>query len=84
MDISESIFSRMIELGFTQSGLADNTGMDRRQISRIITGRQSITLSTLAKLEVALSFRLDEGFTYVSPSAGQTSSTKDPDPPAST
>lgn len=83
MDISGSVFSRMNELGMTQSDLAAKTGMDRSQISRIITGKQNITLSTLAKLEVALSFRLDEGFTHVTPSAGQTFTTKVPEPPVS-
>ena len=64
MDISSSVYSRMKELGITQNDLADLCGMDRSQISRIITGKQNITLSTLAKLEVALSFRMDQGFTY--------------------
>lgn len=64
MDISGSIFRRMTELGMNQSELAEKTGMDRSQISRIITGKQNITIATLAKLEIALSFRLDKGFVY--------------------
>lgn len=64
MDISGSVYARMKELGITQNELAELCDMDRSQISRIITGKQNITLSTLAKLEVALSFRMDQGFTY--------------------
>lgn len=65
MDISGSVYARMKELGITQNELAELCDMDRSQISRIITGKQNITLSTLAKLEVALSFRMDSGFRYV-------------------
>lgn len=64
MDISGSIFTRMKELGMTQNDLAEKTGMERSQISRIIKGQQNITLSTLSKLEIALGFRLDKGFVY--------------------
>lgn len=64
MDISGSIFTRMKELGMTQSNLAEKTGMERNQISRIITGQQNMTPSTLYKLEIALGFRLDKGFVY--------------------
>lgn len=64
MDISGSVYTRMKELGITQNDLAELCDMDRSQISRIITGKQNITLGTLAKLEVALSFRMDQGFTY--------------------
>lgn len=64
MDISGSVYARMKELGVTQNELAKLCDMDRSQISRIITGKQNITLSTLAKLEVAPSFRMDQGFTY--------------------
>ncbi len=64
MDISGSVYTRMKELGITQNDLAGLCDMDRSQISRIISGKQNITLGTLAKLEVALSFRMDQGFTY--------------------
>ncbi len=64
MDISGSIYTRMRELGMTQNDLAKKTGMDRSQISRIITGQQNMTLLSLSKLEVALAFRLDSGFVY--------------------
>ena len=71
MDISGAVFTRMTELGITQEKLAEMAGMDRSQISRIITGKQNITLSTLARLECALSFRLDAGFEYDSSAAAQ-------------
>lgn len=64
MDISGSVYARMKELGINQNQLAELCGMDRSQISRIIAGKQNLTLGTLAKLEVALSFRMDQGFVY--------------------
>lgn len=65
MDISGSIFARMEEMGITQSELAKRLDMDESQVSRIIRGKRNITLKTLAKIEIALDFRLDEGFTYM-------------------
>lgn len=64
MDISGSVFTRMKELGMTQNDLAEKTGRERSQISRIIKGQQNITLSMLSKLEIALGFRLDKGFVH--------------------
>jgi DNA-binding Xre family transcriptional regulator len=65
MDISASVYKRMKELGLTQSELAERMGADRSQISRILAGSMNITLRTIARLEEALNFRLDAGFTYV-------------------
>lgn len=64
MDISSAIYLRMRELGLTQSELASRLGMDEGQVSRIIRGKQNITIKTLARIEVALDFRLDSGFDY--------------------
>lgn len=64
MDISGSVYLRMKELGLTQRELAERTKMDRSQISRILSGKQNLTIATLAKLETALDFRLDAGFAY--------------------
>lgn len=69
MDISGSVYTRMKELGMTQTELAAKSGIDRARISKIISGKHNITIATLAKLEVALSFRLDSGFSYGDESA---------------
>lgn len=64
MDISASVYRRLGELGLTQAQLAERMGVDQGRISRIITGKQNMTIGTIAKLEEALDFRLDEGFRY--------------------
>ncbi|MGR1082667.1 helix-turn-helix domain-containing protein [Olegusella massiliensis] len=64
MDISASMYRRMKELGMTQVQLAQKMGIDQGRISKIITGKQNLTVSTLAKIEVALGFNLDSGFRY--------------------
>lgn len=64
LDISASVYKRMKELGLNQKELADRTGMNEAQVSRIIRGKQNLTLATLAKIENALDFSLDGGFRY--------------------
>ncbi|MCH3943874.1 MAG: helix-turn-helix transcriptional regulator [Atopobiaceae bacterium] len=69
MDISASVFKRMEELGISKSGLAKRMGVDNAVVTRIISGKQNITLKTIAKLEEALNFKLDSGFKYYELSA---------------
>lgn len=64
LDISGSVFVRMRELGMSQTRLAELMGVDNAQVSRIVRGKQNITLRTLSRLEEALGFRLDGGFSY--------------------
>lgn len=64
LDISASIYRRMKELGLNQKELAAKLGMNEAQVSRIITAKQNLTISTLAKIENALEFNLGEGFRY--------------------
>lgn len=64
MDISSSVHKRMSEVGLSQSELAQRMGMDRAQLSRVLSGSGNVTLKTIARLEVALDFRLDAGFRY--------------------
>lgn len=63
-DISASIYKRMSELEMTQSELANQLGMHRSQLSRLLSGSGNITVRTIARLETALDFRLDAGFSY--------------------
>ena len=64
LDLAISICTRMDELGISKTELADRAGMKLSSLSRIITGEQNMTLATIAKLEVALNIRFDEGFRY--------------------
>lgn len=64
LDLSISICSRMEELGLTKKELAEKAGMKPSGLSRIISGEQNMTLSTIAKLERALGIRFDSGFRY--------------------
>ncbi len=64
LDIAASVHTRMRELNITQAKLAEIMGVDQGRISRIITGKQNITIATMAKLEESLGFRLDGGFRY--------------------
>lgn len=63
-DISGSVFRRMRDLGINNGELAARMGVDPAQITRILKGKTNMTLKTLAKLKVALDFRLDSGFVY--------------------
>lgn len=54
----------MEELGLTKKELAEKAGMKPSGLSRIISGEQNMTLSTIAKLERALDIRFDSGFRY--------------------
>ncbi|WP_321970646.1 helix-turn-helix transcriptional regulator [Paratractidigestivibacter sp.] len=64
LDISASIYKRMKELGLNQKELARKLGMNEAQVSRIIRGKQNLTIASLAKIENALDFALDGGFRY--------------------
>lgn len=64
LDLSISICTRMEELGLTKKELAEKAGMKPSGLSRIISGEQNMTLSTIAKLERALDIRFDSGFRY--------------------
>ena len=64
MDISGSVYARMKELDVSQAELAKRMGMDKGQLSKIMSGKGNITLKTIARLEEALGFRLDKGFRY--------------------
>lgn len=64
LDIATSICRRMDELGLTKGELARRAGMKASALSRIIAGKQNLTLASIAKLEIALGIRFDGGFLY--------------------
>jgi transcriptional regulator with XRE-family HTH domain len=66
LDISVSIYKRMKETGVTKTALAKKLGCDKSQVTRILSTHQNMTLKTIASIEIALDFRLDDGFYYTS------------------
>lgn len=64
MDISGSVYTRLKELGMSNKDLAAELGVSTGRVSQILKGYPGMSLKMLAKLEVALDFRLDAGFAY--------------------
>lgn len=64
MEISGAIFQRMKDLGMKKKDLAARMGVTPARISHILRGEQSMTLSTLARLETALGINMSEGFSH--------------------
>ena len=52
--IALSVLDKMDELGLTQKALAERMGCSQQYVSRIVKGRENLSLETIAKLEVAL------------------------------
>lgn len=64
MEISGSVYRRMQELGLKSKDLAARMGVSPARVSRILSGEQSMTLSTLARLETALELDMSQGFSH--------------------
>lgn len=62
MEISGSVYRRMRQLGMKSKDLAEKMGVSPARVSRILKGEQSMTLSTLARLETALGMDMSQGF----------------------
>ncbi len=56
--IATKMLVKMNDEGITQSQLADRMGCKQQQVSRILKGRENLTLETLSKIEVALNINL--------------------------
>lgn len=65
VDISESIWNRMEELGINQTQLAKMLGKSCSQVSRILSVQTNMTLQTLSELEHALGITLADTTPYV-------------------
>ena len=74
MEISGSVYRRMKQLGMKNKDLAEKMGVSPARISRIIKGEQSMTLTTLARLETALDMDMSQGFSHPQPRETQKSS----------
>lgn len=64
LEISGAVFQRMKDLGMKKKDLAARMGVSPARITQIIRGEQSMTLSTLARLETALGINMSEGFSH--------------------
>ena len=52
------MLDKMEAIGMTQKMLADRMGCSQQYISKILKGRENLSLETLAKIENALNLRL--------------------------
>ncbi len=64
VDITESVWNRMQELGMSQSDLARKLGKNRSQVSRMLSMRGNMTLQTISELEEALGISLVDTTPY--------------------
>ena len=56
--IAMKMLDRMDNLGMTQKGLASKMGCSQQYVSKILKGRENLSLETLCKIESALSMQL--------------------------
>lgn len=52
------MYSRMKELGITQKELAEKMNCTQQYISKILKGRENLSLEALCKIELALGIRI--------------------------
>lgn len=57
-EIALKMLVKMNDMGMTQSQLAERMGCKQQQISRILKGRENLTLETLSRIEGALDISL--------------------------
>lgn len=62
MEISASVYERMNQLGLKRQELAERMDVSPAQVTKIMAGKQNMTLKTITKLEKALDFDLTYGF----------------------
>lgn len=65
IDISESIWNRMQELGINQTELAEMLGKSCSQVSRMLSAQGNMTLQTISELEHVLGITLADTTPYV-------------------
>lgn len=58
--IAMLVLDRMDELGLTQKGLAELMGCSQQYISKMLKGRENMSIDTLTKIEETLGIRILE------------------------
>ncbi len=56
--IAMKMLDRMEELGMTQKALAERMGCSQQYVSKVLKGRENLSLETLVKIEDALDLQL--------------------------
>lgn len=63
--IAMKMLDRMEDLGMTQKELAEKMSCSQQYISKVLKGRENLSLETLSKIEIALGIRLDQLVTQI-------------------
>ncbi|MDE7462970.1 MAG: helix-turn-helix transcriptional regulator [Muribaculaceae bacterium] len=58
--IAMKILDRMEEIGLSQKSLADKMGCSQQYISKVLKGRENLSIATISKIEEALEFEILE------------------------
>lgn len=56
--IALAVLRRLRALGITQKDLADQLGISAQQVSKLLKGKENLTLETISKLEAVLAIEL--------------------------
>lgn len=64
VDISESVWNRMQEMGINQTQLAEMLNKSCSQVSRMLSAQGNMTLQTISELEHALGITLADTTPY--------------------
>lgn len=59
--IAMAMLDKMDELGFTQKMLAEKMGCSQQYVSKILRGKENLSLETLCKIEKALNLYIVRG-----------------------
>lgn len=58
LSIALKMLNKMEQLGLSQQALAERMGCSQQYVSKILKGRENLTLDTLSKIEKALDLSL--------------------------
>jgi transcriptional regulator with XRE-family HTH domain len=57
-EIAKKVLIRLRELGWTKTKLAQELGVSKQQVSKIVKGRENFTISTIVNLEKVLNISI--------------------------
>lgn len=82
VDITESVWNRMQELGINQTQLAERLGKSSSTVSRMLSAQGNLTLQSVSELEEALGITLIDTTPYVPAEVTQSKPVIKPKPSA--